>query len=100
MNLTGKFIGIGEGMPSRPHDIKHKKTYSQTERMDELRKVLDLAQQHKVPVRVHSGSPMGYPICYTFWPENWHPNWIRDLAAEYPDVTIIFDHGGMQGGKR
>ena len=97
---TGKFIGIGEGMPSRPHgDAKYIKTYTQTERMDELRKVMDVAKKHKVPVRVHTGSPMGYQITYTVWPENWHPNWIRDLAAEYPDVPIIYDHGGMQGGR-
>lgn len=96
---SGKFIGIGEGMPSNPDGMTGQKTYSQTERMDELRQVMDLAGKHQVPVRVHSGSPMGYPICYTFWPENWHPNWIRDLAAEYPDVPIIYDHGGMQGGR-
>jgi predicted TIM-barrel fold metal-dependent hydrolase len=96
---TGKFVGIGEGMPARPPGSGRKRTYSQTERMDELRKVMDLARKHKVPVRVHTGSPMGYPIAYTQWPENWHPNWIRDLAAEYPDVPIIFDHGGMQGGR-
>ena len=97
---TGKFIGIGEGMPSRPHgSTKYIKTYTQTERMDELRKVMDVAGKHKVPVRVHTGSPMGYQITYTVWPENFHPNWIRDLAAEYPDVPIIFDHGGMQGGR-
>ena len=96
---TGKFIGIGEGMPSRPHGAMNQKTYTQKERMDELRKVMDLARKHKVPVRVHTGSPMGYQITYTVWPENWHPNWIRDLAAEYPDVPIIYDHGGMQGGR-
>ena len=97
---TGKFVGIGEGMPSPPHHVtKNQRTYTQTERMDELRKVMDLAQKHEVPVRVHTGSPMGYTIGYTFWPENFHPNWIRDLAAEYPDVPIIFDHGGMQGGR-
>jgi predicted TIM-barrel fold metal-dependent hydrolase len=96
---TGKFIGIGEGMPSRPHSGELKRTYTQTERMDELRKVMDVARKHKVPVRVHTGSPMGYQITYTVWPENFHPNWIRDLAAEYPDVPIIFDHGGMQGGR-
>ncbi len=97
---TGKFVGIGEGMPARPyHETKGRQTYSQTERMDELRKVMDLAKKHDVPVRVHTGSPMGYQITYSFWPENFHPNWIRDLAAEYPDVPIIFDHGGMQGGR-
>jgi predicted TIM-barrel fold metal-dependent hydrolase len=92
---TGKFVGIGEGMPQRP---RGKKTYSQTERMDELRLVMDVARKHQVTVRVHTGSPGGYQITYTFWPENWHPYWIHDLAAEYPDVPIIFDHGGMQGG--
>jgi predicted TIM-barrel fold metal-dependent hydrolase len=97
---TGKFVGIGEGLPSRPHNVQQGyKTYSQTERMDELRKVMDVARKHDVPVRVHTGTPMGYPVSYTFWPENWHPNWTRDLASEYPDVSIIFDHGGMQGGR-
>lgn len=93
---TGKFVGIGEGMPANPAG---KKTYSQTERMDELRKVMEVAEKHQVPVRVHTGSPMGYHITYTRWPENFHPNWIRDIAAEYPEVPIIFDHGGMQGGR-
>ncbi|MFH1490727.1 MAG: hypothetical protein ABII06_17605, partial [Pseudomonadota bacterium] len=70
---TGKFVGIGEGMPARPDMPGPKKTYSQTERMDELRLVMGLAKKHGVPVRVHTGSPMGYPITYTRWPENWHP---------------------------
>jgi len=96
---TGKFVGIGEGMPANPVRKGLKGTYSQTERMDELRLVMDVAEKHHVPVRVHTGSPMGYPINYSHWPENFHPNWIRDLATEYPDVPIIFDHGGMQGGK-
>jgi predicted TIM-barrel fold metal-dependent hydrolase len=97
---TGKFVGIGEGMPARPPiPGRQDPTYNQRDRMDELRKVMDVARKHKVPVRVHTGSPMGYQITYTRWPENWHPNWIRDLAAEYPDVAIIYDHGGMQGGR-
>lgn len=96
---TGKFVGIGEGMPSPPHVAGKQKTLSQTERMDDLRKVMDLARKHDVPVRTHTGTPMGYPVSYTFWPESIHPMWVRDLAAEYPEVKIIFDHGGMQGGR-
>ena len=96
---TGKFVGIGEGMPARPDTPGIKRTYSHRERMDELRLVMNVAQKHKVPVRVHTGSPMGYPITYARWPENFHPNWVRDLAAEYRDVPIVFDHGGMQGGR-
>jgi len=60
---TGKFVGIGEGMPTRPyHELKDQKTYSQKERMDELRKVMELARKYGIPVRVHTGSPMGYTI--------------------------------------
>ncbi len=96
---TGKFVGIGEGMPSNPKGFTSQRTISQTERMDQMRQIMDLARKHGVPVRVHSGSPMGYPITYTYWPENFHPSWVRDIASEYPDVSIIFDHGGMQGGR-
>ena len=96
---TGKFVGTGEGMPANPKGVMNQKTLSQTERMDQLRLVMNLGRKHQVPVRVHSGSPMGYPVSYCFWPENFHPSWVRDLATEYPDVPIIFDHGGMQGGR-
>ena len=97
---TGKFVGIGEGMPANPVGFHEgRKTYNQSERMDELRQVMEVARKHKgVPVQIHTGSPMGYPIPYTSWPENWHPYWAHDLATEYPDVPIIFNHGGMQGG--
>ncbi len=97
---TGKFIGIGEGAPGNPLHMTTKKTLNQSERMDQLRKVMDVARKHKVPARFHTGSPGMYPIPYTYWPENWHPYWIHDLATEYPDVTIIFEHGGMQGGNQ
>jgi predicted TIM-barrel fold metal-dependent hydrolase len=95
---TGKFVGLGEGMPTTPEGRTSGKTLGHSERMEQLRKVMDVARKHKVPVRVHTGSPMGYPIAYTYWPENWHPYWMNDLAVEYPDVPIIYDHGGMQGG--
>ncbi len=95
---TGKFVGIGEGAPGNSGFVRTKKTLNQSERMAELRKVADVARAYKVPMRVHTGSPGGYPITHGYWPENWHPYWIHDLATEYPDVTIVFDHGGMQGG--
>jgi len=95
---TGKFCGIGEGPLSRPSSAFAGKTYNQSERMDELRRTMDLGRKYKVAVTVHTGTAGGYPIPHTYWPENWHPYWVHDLAAEYPDVNIIFAHGGMQGG--
>jgi len=31
-------------------------------------------------------------------PETIHILWLADLAAEFPDVPLILDHGGMQAG--
>jgi len=95
---TGKFVGIGEGPMTRPAQYFAGKTYNQSERMDELRRTMDLGRKHKVAVTIHTGTAGGYPITHTTWPEDWNPYWVHDLAAEYPDVTIIFAHGGMQGG--
>ena len=96
---TGKYIGIGEGSPARvfPKGVRPY-NYTRKERMDELRKVMDIARKYQVPVTTHTGSPMGYPLSGTMWPENWEPRWIHDIATEYPDVTIIFEHGGQSGG--
>ncbi len=98
---TGDYVAIGEGPPSRPeggYDVLRRKTYNQLERMEELRQAMDVGRKWDVPVTIHTGGPGGYPITHTRWPENWNPYWTFDLAAEYPDVPIIFAHGGMQGG--
>ena len=91
---TGAFRGIGEGMPA---NSAGRKTLSQTERLDQIRPIFDLARQYKVVARVHTGVVMGYPMTHHYWPESLHPLWVADLAVEYPDVAIMLDHGGMQG---
>ncbi|MCL2336893.1 MAG: amidohydrolase [Firmicutes bacterium] len=95
---TGKFCAIGEGPITRPMSSFAGKTYDMSERMNELRLTMELGKKYDVPVTFHTGTPGGYPITHTGWPENWNPYWIHDLAAEYPEVNIIFSHGGMQGG--
>lgn len=91
---TGKFVGIGEGMPT---DNARKHVISQAERMDQMRPVMDVARKHKSVVRIHTGVVMGYPLTHNFWPESLHPIWVTDIAAEYADVPIVLDHGGLQG---
>jgi predicted TIM-barrel fold metal-dependent hydrolase len=91
---TGKFVGIGEGMPA---DSTRRTTISQTERLDQMRPIMEVARTHKVAARIHTGMVMGYPMTHHYWPESLHPIWASDLAAEYPDVTIVLDHGGLQG---
>jgi predicted TIM-barrel fold metal-dependent hydrolase len=89
---TGKYVGIGEGMPADPLVIRRKKRISQNARIDELLKVLAVAEKYQVPVHYHTGFAMGYHVGIT---EAFNPLWAHDLASEFPDVPIIFDHGGM-----
>ena len=100
---TGNFVGIGEGPATRPTaqnmpGTNHKCTLDMKERLEELRLTMDVARKHGVPVTIHTGGTGGYPLDHTRWPENWHPYYVGDIASEYPDVPIIFCHGGMQGG--
>jgi predicted TIM-barrel fold metal-dependent hydrolase len=91
---TGMFVGLGEGMPA---DSTRRRTLSQTERMDQMRPIMEVARTHRTVARMHTGTVMGYTVSYHYWPETLHPMWAHDLAAEYPDVPIVLDHGGMQG---
>jgi predicted TIM-barrel fold metal-dependent hydrolase len=91
---TGRYVGLGEGMPADP---TRKTTISQTERLDQMRPVMEVARKHRTVARVHTGMVMGYPLTHHYWPESLHPIWITDLAAEFKDVPIVLDHGGLQG---
>jgi predicted TIM-barrel fold metal-dependent hydrolase len=93
---TGRFVGIGEGLPA---EHGRSNTISQTERLDQMRPTMEVARKHKTVVQVHSGVVMGYPLTHHYWPETLHPMWILDIAQEYPDVPIVLNHGGIQGGR-
>ncbi|MFQ5517193.1 MAG: amidohydrolase family protein [Acidimicrobiia bacterium] len=91
---SGKFVGTGEGFPA---DSTRRRTISQTERMDQIRPLMEVASRHRTVVRMHTGVCCGYPLTHHFWPETLHPAWVMDLAVEYPQVPIVLDHGGVQG---
>ncbi|HEY1360669.1 MAG TPA: amidohydrolase family protein [Xanthobacteraceae bacterium] len=91
---TGKYAGIGEGIPSDP---SRKTTLGQTERLDQIRTIMEVARRHAVPATIHTGVVMGYPLTHHYWPETLHPIWLADIAFEFRDVPIVLDHGGMQG---
>ena len=92
---TGKYVGIGEGMPIDPLILTGaKKQISREERIEQMLQAMEVARKHKVPIYYHTGHTMGYVLRM---PETLHPLWAHDLAAEFPDVPLIFDHGGIQG---
>lgn len=91
---TGGFVGIGEGCPGDP---TRKTTVGQTERMDQIRQVMQVARKHGVVQQFHTGVALGYPLTHCYWPETLNPMWLIDIAVEFPDVPIVLNHGGMQG---
>ena len=92
---TGKFVGIGEGIP---YDPRRRRSVSLTERLDQIRVILEVARKHRVPARIHTGVVQGYPLTHHIFPESLEVLWLTDIAAEFPDVPLILDHGGMQAG--
>lgn len=99
---TGRFAGIGEGCPYMPHPPDAREIVSHETAIDNCMRIFEVARAHGVCVKLHTSWPMGYPASYsTSWgrrgPINLHPLLAHDLAAAFPDVPIIFDHGGVQG---
>ena len=103
---TGNFVGIGEAMPiptGVPPLAVHPKDIGYDERderaiIKDMMKVMDLARKYKVPVRYHTGTPGGYAIPYHGIPTTYNPLWAHSLAVAYPDVPIILEHAGIEGG--
>ena len=89
--MTGEGI---RGDPTRTEPIEW------SQRKKDICHVFDVAAKHDVPVRWHTGYASGYGGNHLF---NLYPDWsdptlASQLKAEYPEVPIIFDHGGMQAG--
>ncbi|MFC1901210.1 amidohydrolase family protein [Chloroflexota bacterium] len=97
---TGNYVGIGEGIPAGKA-IKMKGGYPQytdeVTLMREMFMITDLARSYKVPVRFHCGTNVGYEGAYHSHPWTFNPLWAHDLAVNFPDVTIIMEHGGIEG---
>ncbi len=81
---TGKYVGIGEFVPGGMQCRRSKKPdYDQ--RLAEFRDFMELAKQYEVTIDLHEGA-VGYV---------WDVNQLYSrLAREYPDVPIIYCHGG------
>ncbi len=97
---TGLYVGIGEGIPAGKA-ITVKDGYpvynDEQQLIREMMMITDLARSHKVPIRYHCGTNVGYEGAYHSHPWNFNPLWAHDLAIQFPDVPIIMEHGGIEG---
>ncbi len=76
---TGKFVGIGEFAPGSGVSLKRSPVPPFKERLDEWRKIMDLAVKYGVAVDFHEFDRIDL---------------LNAIATEYPNVPIIFCHGG------
>jgi predicted TIM-barrel fold metal-dependent hydrolase len=97
---TGNFVGIGESAPRRPPKMVDGHLQYPDERrvINDYMHVLDICRKYKVPFRYHTGLPGGYAEAYHGWPTTFNPLWAHTLAVAYPDVPIILEHAGIEGG--
>jgi predicted TIM-barrel fold metal-dependent hydrolase len=96
---TGKFVAIGESLPYMPQPPDKTKLMSRVDAVRNMLAIMEVGQQHGVAVSYHTGLPMGYTGTYSWGhlgPANVNPLWAHDLAAAFPDVPLIFNHGGIQ----
>lgn len=98
---TRRYAGIGEGSPYMPYPVDPRQPVSQETATRNMLAVMEVAARHRVPVQLHTGCPMGYgPTSYSTGPLgafNLNPLWAHDLAAAFPDVVLVLNHGGVQG---
>lgn len=98
---TGMYVAIGEGMPGNPNRNVNK-VVSWDERFEEICQIMEVAKKHGVTVDWHTGGSSGYaggrrPLGSHAFGESGNPLLAHDVAAAYPDVTLILAHGGVDG---
>lgn len=97
---SGEYVGIGEQLPYMPLPPDPRRPVSRETAVVNMLAIMEVAQRHRVAVRYHTGTPMGYDVPYStgaLGPANFNPLWAHDLASAFPDVPLVFDHGGVQG---
>ena len=100
---TGFYSGIGVGIP-RDRTFR-RALLDWEERLDQVCEIFELARKYKFPVSWHTGIPHGAAAqrdmarsrAHMDSSENGNPLLAHELAAMYPDVPIIFNHGGIEG---
>jgi predicted TIM-barrel fold metal-dependent hydrolase len=97
---TGNYVGVGEQVgPRMPMNPGGRPQYPDERTIiNDLMGVLDICRKYKVPFRYHTGAPGGYAIGYHNSPTTYNPLWVHTLATTYPDVPIILEHAGIEGG--
>jgi predicted TIM-barrel fold metal-dependent hydrolase len=98
---TGKFVAVGESMPYMPVPYDKWKPVGRAEAVTNMLRIAEVAHRHGVALRYHTGIPYGYTAAYSYGflgPGNFNPLWGHDIAAAFPDLTLVFDHGGIQAG--
>ena len=95
---TGMFVGIGESMPSSFNVI------GWNERFDQICQIMELCRKYKVVASYHCGFPTGYggsgvlaKMQGHYEVDHANPLLAHEVAAAYPDVPIVLQHGGIEG---
>ena len=99
---TGLYKGIGVGMP-RDRNAR-REILDWEERLDQICQIFELAKKYDFPITWHTGIPVGAMAARDMArsrahyesSDNGNPLLAHEVAAMYPQVPIIFSHGGIE----
>jgi predicted TIM-barrel fold metal-dependent hydrolase len=102
---TGKYVGLGEQpkyMPIAPAGANPRDyIISEDDAVRNMFLVAEVAKEFGVICRTHSGCTMGYEggghHLGELGPYNYNILLVHELAASFPEVTFVINHGGVQG---
>jgi len=63
---TGKFVAIGESLPYMPYPWDKTALVSRVDAIANILRIVEVAQQHDVAARIHTGIPYGYTAAYSY----------------------------------
>ena len=80
-------MAIGESLPYMPCPWDQTALVSRVDAIANILKIVEVAQQHGVAARIHTGIPYGYTAAYSYGyigPANVNPLWMLDIARPSP----------------
>jgi hypothetical protein len=60
------FVAIGESMPYMPLPYDANRPVSRAEALTNMLRIAEVANRHHVPLRHHTGIPVGYTAAYSY----------------------------------
>lgn len=98
MLATGRFVATSESIPCMPLSEHGPRVVSRAETVENLLRIAEVCSKRHVVLRCQTGAREGSGAAGaggSLTPATGSPLFAHDLAASFPDLAIVLDHGGI-----